>query len=91
VENLLLAGRCVSASHVAAMNIKVQKTTGQMGLAVGAAAFLCQKHDTTLRGVYQRHLAELQDIVFERGEHPNDLRPAGEQHEKERRAAGTNR
>ena len=43
----------------------VAKTTGQMGLAVGAAAFLCQKHDTTPRGVYQRHLAELQDIVFE--------------------------
>ncbi len=75
VENLLLAGRCVSASHVAAMNIKVQKTTGQMGLAVGAAAFLCQKHDTTPRGIYQRHLAELQDIVFERGEHANDLKP----------------
>ena len=75
VENLLLAGRCVSASHVAAMNIKVQKTTGQMGLAVGAAAFLCQKHDTTPRGVYQRHLAELQDIVFERGAKLNDAPP----------------
>jgi hypothetical protein len=60
---------------VAAMNIKVQKTTGQMGLAVGAAAFLCKKHDTTPRGVYQKHLAELQDIVFERGEHKDALKP----------------
>ena len=68
VENLMLAGRCVSVSHVAAMNIKVMKTTGQMGLAVGAAAFLCKKHNTTPRDVYQQHLAELQDIVFERGE-----------------------
>jgi len=75
VENLMLAGRCVSASHVAAMNIKVQKTTAQMGLAVGAAAFLCKKHDTTPRGVYQQHLAELQDIVFERGEHKDALKP----------------
>ena len=75
VENLMLAGRCVSATHVAAMNIKVQNTTGQMGLAVGAAAFLCQKHDTTPRGVYQRHLAELQDIIFERGEHKDAFRP----------------
>jgi len=75
VENLMLAGRCVSASHVAAMNIKVQKTTGQMGLATGAAAFLCKKHNTTPRGVYQQHLAELQDIVFERGEHKDALKP----------------
>jgi hypothetical protein len=75
IENLLLAGRCASATHVAAMNIKVQKTTGQMGIAVGAAAFVCKNHDTTPRGVYQKHLAELQDIVFERGEHANDLKP----------------
>jgi len=75
VENLMLAGRCVSASHVAAMNIKVMKTTGQMGLAVGAAAFLCKKHNTTPRGVYQQHLAELQDIVFERGERKDALKP----------------
>jgi hypothetical protein len=71
----MLAGRCVSASHVAAMNIKVMKTTGQMGLAVGAAAFLCKKHNTTPRGVYQQHLAELQDIVFERGERKDALKP----------------
>ena len=64
------------------MNIKVQKTTGQMGLAVGAAASLCKKYDTTPRGVYQRHLAELQDIVFERGEHANDLQPADAQQAK---------
>jgi len=75
VENLMLAGRCVSASHVAAMNIKVMKTTGQMGIAVGSAAFLCKKHNTTPRGVYQQHLAELQDIVFERGEHKDALKP----------------
>jgi hypothetical protein len=75
IENLMMAGRCVSASHVAAMNIKVQNTTGQMGVAVGAASFLCKKHDTTPRGVYQQHLAELQDIVFERGEHKDAPKP----------------
>jgi hypothetical protein len=74
IENLMMAGRCVSASHVAAMNIKVQNTTGQMGVAVGAAASLCKKHDTTPRGVCQQHLAELQDIVFERGEHKDALK-----------------
>ena len=75
VENLMLAGRCASATHVAAMNVKVQNTTGQMGLAVGSAAFLCKKHNTLPRGIYQKHLAELQDIVFERGEHKDALKP----------------
>jgi hypothetical protein len=75
IENLLLAGRCASATHVAAMNIKAMKIGGQMGVAVGTAAFLCKKYDTLPRGIYQKHLAELQDIVFERGEHANDLKP----------------
>jgi hypothetical protein len=78
IENLLLAGRCASATHVAAMNIKVQNTTGQMGIAVGAAAALCRKHNTTPRGVYQRHLAELQDIVFERGDQKKPAAPKAE-------------
>ena len=75
IVNLMMAGRCVSASHVAAMNIKVQKTTGQMGIAVGAAAFLCRRFNTTPRGVYQEHLTELQDIVFERGAYRDALKP----------------
>jgi hypothetical protein len=75
IENLLLAGRCASATHVAAMNIKAMKIGGQMGVAVGTAAFLCKKYDTLPRGVYQKHLAELQDIVFERGEHKDALKP----------------
>jgi hypothetical protein len=75
VENLMLAGRCASATHVAAMNIKVQNTTGQMGVAVGVAASLCKKYNTTPRGIYQQHLAELQDVAFERGEHRDALKP----------------
>jgi hypothetical protein len=31
---------------------------GQHGVAAGAAAFLCKKHRTTPRGVYQQHLPE---------------------------------
>jgi hypothetical protein len=39
---------------------------------------LCKKYNTSPRGVHQKHLAELQDIVFERGEHTNDLKPRNE-------------
>ncbi|MBM4093307.1 MAG: FAD-dependent oxidoreductase, partial [Planctomycetes bacterium] len=82
VDNLLMAGRDVSATHVALMGIKVMGVTGHMGVATGAAALLCRKHSTTPRGVYQKHLAELQDIVFEHGAHANDLRAHGEQRGK---------
>jgi hypothetical protein len=48
---------------------------GQHGVAAGAAAFLCKKHGTTPRGVYQQHLPELQEIVFGRNEHARDPKP----------------
>jgi hypothetical protein len=68
IENLMMAGRCASATHVAAMNIKLQNTGGQMGIAVGAAAFLCKKYQETPREIRQKHLTELQKTVWLIGE-----------------------
>lgn len=81
VGNLLMAGRCISATRVAHSAIRIQNTGGQTGVAAGAAAFLCTRYDTTPRGVYERHLTEFQDIVFDRGRwkgalSPRDGRPA---------------
>lgn len=76
IANLMMAGRCLSATHVAYASVKVMKTGGKTGVAVGAAAYLCKKHDTTPRGVYQNHIRELQDIVFQRGEYERALRKA---------------
>lgn len=73
VENLMMAGRCVSATHVGFSSIKLMKTGGQMGVAVGAAAMLCEKYDTTPRGLYEEHLQELRDVVFERGTYEGAL------------------
>jgi hypothetical protein len=75
IENLLMAGRDVSATHVALMGIKCMGITGSMGVATGAAAALCNKHQTTPRGVYKKHVWELQQIVFGIGEHKGSLRP----------------
>ena len=74
VDNLMMAGRDASATHIAYSSIKLMKTGGQMGVAVGAAAMLCKKHDTTPRGVYQNHVEELKDVVFERGQYENALK-----------------
>ena len=75
VENLLMAGRNVSATHVALMGIKCMGITGAMGVATGASAALCTRHQTTPRGVYEKHLWELQQLVFGIGRHGDALKP----------------
>lgn len=63
IENLMMAGRCFSCSHVGLGGPRVMKTCGQMGIATGFAAALCKKHGVTPRGLYQKHIQELVDIV----------------------------
>jgi len=75
VENLMMAGRCVSATHIAYSSVKLMKTGGQMGVAVGAAAMLCKKYDSTPRGVYQNHIDELKDVVLDHDEVLKNPRP----------------
>ncbi|MCX8038887.1 MAG: FAD-dependent oxidoreductase, partial [Candidatus Sumerlaeia bacterium] len=66
IENLMMAGRNISVTHVALGTIRVQRTTGMMGEVLGMAASLCAKHATTPRGVFERHLDELKSLM-ERG------------------------
>jgi hypothetical protein len=63
VENLFMAGRDVSVTHVALGTVRVQRTTAMMGEVVGMAAFLSHKYGTTPRGVYQSHLDELKALM----------------------------
>jgi hypothetical protein len=63
IKNLLMAGRCFSTSHVGLGGPRVMNTTGQMGVAVGYAASLCKKYNTSPRGVYNSHIRELQGLI----------------------------
>ncbi len=63
VENLFMAGRDISVTHVALGTIRVMRTGGMMGELVGMAASLAAKHETTPRGVYQHHLDELKALA----------------------------
>ncbi len=63
VENMLMAGRCISVTHVALGTVRVMRTGGMMGELIGMAASLCKKHDTNPRGVYKNHLEELKDLA----------------------------
>jgi hypothetical protein len=59
IENLLMAGRNISVTHVALGTVRVMRTGGMMGEVVGMAASLCKNHAVTPRGVFEKHLDEL--------------------------------
>lgn len=62
IDNLMMAGRCFSCSHIGLGGPRVMNTCGQMGVAVGFAAYLCLKYDRSPRGVGQHHIAELRQL-----------------------------
>jgi hypothetical protein len=63
VENLFMAGRNISVTHVALGTVRVMRTGGMMGEVVGMAASLCKKHDCLPRDVYATHLEELKGLM----------------------------
>ena len=64
IENLFCAGRNISTTHIALGTVRVQLTIMTLGQAVGTAAALCLKHNETPRGIYERHIKELQQLLI---------------------------
>ena len=67
VDNLLMAGRNISASHLGMSDTRVMLTCAVMGHAAGTGASLCVHEETTPRGVYEDHLAALQQQLLKEG------------------------
>jgi len=65
IENLFMAGRNISVTHVALGTVRVMRTTGMMGEVVGMAASICKKHEAMPRQVYWYHLDELKSLMKE--------------------------
>ncbi|MFT7033792.1 MAG: hypothetical protein ACJA2S_002300 [Cyclobacteriaceae bacterium] len=63
INNLFMAGRNISVTHVALGTVRVQRTTGMMGEVVGMAASICKKYDTLPRGVYEKYFLDLQKLM----------------------------
>lgn len=63
IDNLFMAGRNISVTHVALGTVRVMRTTGMMGEVVGMAASVCRKNGCTPREVYQHHLPELKELM----------------------------
>ncbi len=61
IDNLFLAGRTISASHIAFGSTRVMATAGSGGQAVGTAAALCRKLSCTPAELLKKgHIALLQ-------------------------------
>lgn len=63
VDNLFMAGRNISVTHVALGTVRVMRTTGMMGEVVGMAASLCKKYGVIPREVYRYYLQDLKSLM----------------------------
>ena len=63
VDNLFMAGRNISVTHVALGTVRVMRTTGMMGEVVGMAAAVCKQNNVKPRGVYEKQLEKLKNLM----------------------------
>jgi len=81
VENLMFAGRNISATHVAFGSTRVMATCAVLGEAAGTGAALAVSKGVTPRDIYRDHMKELQQTLLKadasligvRNEDPADL------------------
>ncbi|HMR82691.1 MAG TPA: FAD-dependent oxidoreductase, partial [Niabella sp.] len=69
IENLFIAGRIISATHVAFASARVMGTCAHGAQAVAIAASLCKKHNILPREAGKDHLQELQTGLLKSGQH----------------------
>lgn len=63
VNNLFMAGRNISVTHVTLGSTRLMRTIGMMGEVVGMAASICKGHGVLPRDVYQKYLPELKEFM----------------------------
>ncbi|MBQ5721715.1 MAG: FAD-dependent oxidoreductase, partial [Bacteroidaceae bacterium] len=63
VNNLFMAGRNISVTHIGLGTVRVMRTTGMMGEVVGLAASLCARHKVLPRDIYTTHLDSLKSLM----------------------------
>ncbi len=67
IDNLLMAGRNISVSHVALGGVRVMRTTCLMGQAVGAAAAECVFNNLSPREAGQNNIGGIQQRLMKSG------------------------
>ena len=79
VNNLFMAGRNISTTHVTLGSTRLMRTGAMMGEVVGMAASICKDKATTPRGVYQKYLPELKALM-KKGAARTDIELPDNQH-----------
>ncbi len=78
IPNLFMAGRNISVNRDALGTIRVMKTIGMMGVAVGRATALCLAEDCLPKDVYHKHLDAAKNLWRQPGDKrfnsPDELR-----------------
>lgn len=67
IGNLFMAGRTISVERHALGSTRVMRTCGMMGEVVGKAAWICVRHHTSPRGVYEQYLDILKELMSQPG------------------------
>ena len=80
-----MAGRDISATHVAFGSTRLMRTGAMMGEVVGMAASLCKKYDATPRGVYQNHLEDLKQLMSQGAGRPSETLPDNQRFNENRK------
>ncbi len=65
IENLLFAGRNISATHTAMSSTRVMATCALIGQAVGTAAVLAVKNNCDPKDIYKSRIYELQQLLMQ--------------------------
>lgn len=63
IDNLFMAGRNISVSHIALGTVRVMRTTAMMGEVVGMAATLCHQENVLPRDIYETRFEALRELM----------------------------
>ena len=63
INNLMMAGRDISVSHVALGTVRLMRTGGMMGEVVGMAASICNDKKVLPRDIYENHFSDLEKLL----------------------------
>ena len=79
IDNLLFAGRNISATHMAMSSTRVMNTCSLIGQAAGTAAAVAIAREISMREVAKSHVAEVQKMLMDDGVYlPRQLREVSE-------------
>ena len=63
IENMFMAGRDISVSHLALGTVRVMRTCAMEGEVVGMAADICRRQGCMPREIYPAHFDELKALM----------------------------